>query len=452
MLMCVILVEGFVTISAEILTIRQLLPMVGNSVIVTSLIIGIFLLFLAYGYRRGGQYQENYVEILKRNFMLAAIWLGIGLSYIFINLFFAGFRNYISTEILVALLMYLIIVTAPLVYILGQTVPITMNLIKEVKPVGAIGGKILHLSTMGSFMGAVLTSLLLMNYLGVAATVFINFCLLAILTILLFVDKKKEGIRIISLSVAFIIVFAFNIYNEKQTFITTNTYANYEVIKTGKDTLLRINGSHSSLLTPEGHGFPYIELIKRILFQDLQLTNKDILVLGAGGFTLSAAGTHGNKFTYVDIDKDIEKVVKKHFLNTIRGAFVASDAREFLNLTPKKFDVIISDVYSNQRAIPAHLLTQEYFSQIKNKLQKSGFAIFNIIARPTLDDAYSRRLDNTVRSVFGGCMSIPIKYTNTINNIVYVCKNEARNAENTQDVYTDDLNRATLDFFNALTK
>ena len=43
----IIFLEGFVSISVEILAIRQLIPMVGNSVIVTSLIIGIFLLFLA---------------------------------------------------------------------------------------------------------------------------------------------------------------------------------------------------------------------------------------------------------------------------------------------------------------------------------------------------------------------------------------------------------------------
>lgn len=50
----ILILEGFVTISVEILTIRQLIPFYGNSVIITSIIIGIFLLFLAFGYWRGG--------------------------------------------------------------------------------------------------------------------------------------------------------------------------------------------------------------------------------------------------------------------------------------------------------------------------------------------------------------------------------------------------------------
>ena len=87
-LLFIVLLEGFVTISVEVLVIRQLIPFVGNNVIVTSLIIGVFLLFLAIGYWRGGQYRSGYRHILLTNFTKAAICLGIGLSYAFTHLFF----------------------------------------------------------------------------------------------------------------------------------------------------------------------------------------------------------------------------------------------------------------------------------------------------------------------------------------------------------------------------
>ena len=60
-------------------------------------------------------------------------------------------------------------------------------------------------------------------------------------------------------------------------------------------------------------GFEYIELIKRILFQDLQLSGKNILILGAGGFSFTADGNLNNKFTYVDIDPDLNNIVTKYF-------------------------------------------------------------------------------------------------------------------------------------------
>src|SRR3990167_10155016 len=85
----IILIEGFTSIAIEILTIRQLLPVAGGSVIVTSLIIGIFLLFLAIGYDRGGRTQGDLYFILRRNFFISGIWVGVGLSYLFITFFFA---------------------------------------------------------------------------------------------------------------------------------------------------------------------------------------------------------------------------------------------------------------------------------------------------------------------------------------------------------------------------
>ena len=154
LLLVIILLEGFVTISVEILTIRQLMPVVGNSVLVTSLIIGVFLLFLAYGYKRGGDYTSGYREKLQSNFTIAAVLTGTGLSYTFITFFFGGAYYFLKMYILVTLTAYLLLVIAPIVYLLGQTVPITVNLFKHEneKSIGAISGKVLHLSTMGSFL------------------------------------------------------------------------------------------------------------------------------------------------------------------------------------------------------------------------------------------------------------------------------------------------------------
>ncbi len=448
-LLFVILVEGFVTISAEILTIRQLIPVVGNSVVVTSLIIGVFLLFLAYGYRKGGQYQKDFVGILKTNFTKSAVWLGAGLSFALIDLFFNVIHHYLRVGVLVALLIYLLLVTAPLVYFLGQTVPITMNLIKNVKSTGAIGGKILHLSTLGSFLGAVLTSLFLMNTFGVAWTVVVNYLLLASLVLITFKSFKKDGLKIFILCCASLVVYQLNVSAENKLFIKTNSFANYKVIKDGESKILQLNNSFSSRLTADKKGLAYIEYIKSILFEDLALTGKEILVLGAGGFTLSAEQEKGNHFTYVDIDPDIKEVVEDHFLRPISGEFVAADARTFLNETSKKFDVIISDVYSNKTSIPTHLVTKEYWTQIRNALQPGGVAILNIIARPTLEDDYSRRMDNTIRSEFRRCMVAPFKYSDEVSNIIYLCKEIQEAGENKKELYSDGLNQSALDYFKA---
>lgn len=443
----IILIEGFVTIAVEMLVIRQLITVVGNSVIITSVIIGVFLLFLALGYYKGGRYKANYGEVLKNNFTVAAILLGVGLSYLFIQIFFYYSFVWLTSNTLLALAIYLLVVIAPLVYFLGQTVPITTNLFRAGHHIGSVSGKVLCISTLGSFLGSICTTLVLMNFFGVAWTVYVNYLLLVCL--FLFISNPKEDwLRLVALIILSIIILLINVGMEKKIFIRTNNYGDYQILKniyyqpTQVGTLLNINNSPSSFISTEKKGFAYIEIIKQILFQDLQFTKKDILVLGAGGFSLSAESTFGNRFTYVDIDGELPDIVKKGLISKIKGEFIHDDARKFLQFTTRKFCAVVSDVYSNHYTIPFHLLSAEYFQAVKKVLLPGGVAIFNIIANPTLQDNYSRRVDNTIRSVFQNCMSIPHPYTNGPANIVYIC---AAKSNTDQTIYTDNLNRSMLD-------
>jgi predicted membrane-bound spermidine synthase len=452
LLLIVILIEGFVSIATEIITIRQLVAVVGNSVVVTSFIIGVFLLALAYGYKYGGRYVDNYTAILQRNFIIASGLLGLGLSYSFIILYFNYVETNITTHSIYILVSYLLLIVAPLIFLLGQTVPITMSLFGQELRAGIIGSKVLHISTIGSFLGAVLTTIVFMNLLGVAWTLIINCLLLLLAAVVINKNIKAQLLNIVSIAVIVPIIYWVNIELIKGDMVFSNAYSNYNVIdpfetrdgRVGKT--LSINGSDSSFIENDNlSGFKYIEKIKKIVFDEMQLRNKDILVLGAGGFSITAAGTHENNFTYVDVDPDMHKVVAKNFSSKINGNFVASDARVFLRTNQKKYSLIISDTYGGKRSVPAHLLTKEYFGLLASNLDQSGVVIFNMIIRPTLDDPYSQKVDSTVRAVFNSCMVSPLKYSDKLSNVLYICKNNlsAQRAE----VYADNLNRASLDVY-----
>lgn len=444
----IIFLEGFVSIATEIVTIRQLLPVAGGSVIVTSLVIGVFLLFLAFGYHAGGRIEKNLSQSLRRNFMIAACWLGIGLSYPFITLFFYFTQKLLGFHILYPLIAFLLFILAPLIYLLGQTVPITMNMVKQNRSVGLIGGDTLSLSTLGSFLGAILTALVFMNYFGVAWTLFINFICLLMLSILL-TESKFFPIQILFSLFVIAIVFAINVYLESKLFLLTNNYANYRIAEVHQnfhqEKYLQINDSYSSFINEKKQAYPYIEIIKRILFQELNLRHANILVLGAGGFTLSAEDDYQNHLTYVDIDSQIKNISVPRFVSKLNGEFIADDARHFLQSTTKQYQAIVVDVYSNTRTIPAYLLTREYIHAIQARLMPGGTVIFNMVAKPTLSDPYSKRIDNTIRSVFKNCMVIPQFYSDQITNILYTCHNTVNQVERT--VYTDNRNSSTTDSF-----
>ena len=447
----ILILEGFVTISVQILTIRQMIPVVGNSVIVTSLVIGVFLLFLAIGYYLGGQHKTNYRHTLIRNFIIAGSFIGIGLSYKFIQSFFLSSHAMLNLPPLWTLTCYLLIIIAPAVYFLGQTVPITTNLFKPNPHVGSISGKVLFLSTIGSFLGAVLTSLALMNTIGVAATVCVNYLFLTLLitTLLSNYNQPSSYIPLILSMILIPAVYQFNIQFEQRYFISANAYSNYRISHMNqapsnkKFTIFHINQTHASIISKDLEALPYMQEIRKILFKDLKLKNKNILVLGAGGFTLSAKSSHGNHITYNDIDKRILPLVKKHFLKNINGNFIPGDARHLISTTNKLYDIIISDAYSSH-SIPYHLITRNHLINIKKALTASGIAIFNIIAKPTLDDPYSSRVNRTILSVFHNCMIMPQQYDSKPENILYVCKKSKW--EQDTITYTDDLNKAALDY------
>lgn len=450
LLFFIILIEGFVSVAIEILVIRQLIPVAGTSVLVTSLIIGFYLLFLALGYYYGGCRLSNFATILQRNFLIAAIFIGIGLSFLFVQNFFIIFNELLASKVIFVLSCYLLLIIAPLAYFLGQTIPITMNLMQQEKLAGSVGGKVLFLSTVGSFFGAILTTLLMMEYLGVAWTVVINAVSLLFLSWLLFDGAKEKIFWFAIFTLVSFLIYRVNVVSEKQLFVQTTNYANYQVVKRvhfidRKGDLLLINNSPSSFLDINKSGFAYIELIKKILFQDLKLHGKNILVIGAGGFTLSAATTNNNQFTYLDIDPKILKIVNKNYLSRINGKFIGGDARVFLPNAKNKYDVIVTDAYSNLFSIPPELLTAEYFNNIKQALTKEGIAVFNFIIDPFLQDAYSKRIDNTLRMVLQNCMSVPLDFSQKLTNVIYVCKPNVSSLD--QHIYVDNKNPATINYF-----
>lgn len=383
----------------------------------------------------------NFEKKLSQNFFWAALIAGMGLSVFFIsNCFLIGIK-YLSLSFLPILTGYLFLIIAPTVYLLGQTIPITTNLFKEKNRVSEISGNALFINTLGSFFGAVFTSLILLHFFGVAFTIFLN-CVLMLLLSLLLKESKLTDIDIFIMMFIVLAAYLLNIDFESHTFIKTNDYGNYQVQKTPTLKTLKVNFADMSRISPDNKGAPYLEKIKTILFHEMHLRHKDILMIGAGGFTLSAEGLFDNHITYLDIDPQIKSFVETHFLGKpIKGDFVSEDARLFFYKEGMPYDVIISDTFKALNALPTYLLTQEYFKQLYDRLKPGGLAIFNIIASTFLEDQYSAGLDSTLTSVFKHCMKIPLSFDKAYTNIIYICKKSTQHT--TQTLYTDDKNQSS---------
>lgn len=433
----ILFVEGFVSLAYQMLYIKQMTPYVGNSVEVVSWIVGVFLIALALGYKIGGKPVKSVENALSKNFLIAAIMGGMCLSFLFVELVFNSFSKIIPPYYL--MILYCFLIVAPTTFVLGQTIPLMTNHIKG-STVSEISGNVLFLSTVGSFLGAIVTTNIILKYFGVSTTIVVSASLLLLLNVIIAKNKK--------FSLLILVIGVFSLYNfnnkyENISYVATNQYASYEVLRyeKAKIRILRSNQANSSLLENE-QKYGYIKLLDNVLFQNMKLKDKNILVIGAGGFVISK-DVHDNKFTYVDIDPAVKDIAEKYFLGEkINGEFVAADGRAFINTTDKQYDVIMVDAFSSDKSIPEHLSSVEFFSKMKEKIVDKGLLVVNVIGRRDMSDSYTQNTYKTITSVFPYCFIQSSAYSSAVTNIQFICNN----VKDIGKIYNDDRNNSNSDF------
>ncbi|MBI2264760.1 MAG: polyamine aminopropyltransferase [Armatimonadetes bacterium] len=110
---------------------------------------------------------------------------------------------------------------------------------------------------------------------------------------------------------------------------------------------------------------------------------RKVLILGGGeGATLREALRHKTleSAVMIDIDREVVELCAKHLPHCAAGAFSDpravvryEDARKFLENSPEKYDVIISDLTEPFTDSPSHFLfTREFFSIVSDRLANPG--------------------------------------------------------------------------------
>lgn len=438
LLFAIVFIEGFCSLGAEVIALRQIIPHLGSSIVVTAPTIGFFLLALALGYQAGARIAGDYLAVVAKNFLIAAALTGAGLAGISVDLIFDALQP--------APLAYLVFIGAvlcPLAWLMGQTVPILSNLMKHERT-GEASGYALYYSTLGSFLGSISLSLLIMQWLGVSAAV--SLCALFLLAGYVLLSARNGRALLAALAVLLPTVAA----QAWPRPVIETAYANYSVIPVKINGMVeprafRNNNSLASLIDrsePPRYA-RYVRHIRDILLEALAFRDRRILVLGAGGFTLSHREPD-NHYTYVDIDPAIREIAESKFLGEAAlGEFVVDDARHFVVSSQQRFDAAIVDVYSSHSSIPGHLVTREFWLGTRGVLTGEGVMIANLILDGKLASPYARNLLATIESVYGRCAVEVLHRSQPLSNVIVVCHNGNQPRE--ASLYVDERNSADFD-------
>lgn len=466
-LFLVIILEGYVVLSSELLAIRQTIPFVGSGTDTVSIIIAAVLMPLAFGYQAGGKFKPGFDEKGKyrtirgkliSNLFISMLILFVGLSYMLINIFFLGLiESGVANRLLMTTIYSTIFLVYP-VYLLGQTIPLISNYFSKEK-LAQVTGKILFFSTMGSFLGAVFSTLVLMSTIGVHYTVAVNFVILAGLIILL--SKKKfseKNIAVVAIAGAAIYLNSGQIM-EIFNIVENNKYNSIAYIEEEKDgdieRHLILNNNASSMFSEKGRKHEYIEAIEKIAIHSIPETEdpKKILVIGAGAFTLGFEDEKNN-YDYLDIDGSLQRLSEELILKKPLGenkTFHPVPARAFLSKTEKLYDLIVLDAYLGALTLPEHLVTKDFFEHVKTKLKDGGVVTANFIMSPNFKNAFSRNVDNTFRAVFENTSRYSVSHDYDVwnqeadktDNVVYIYTHHPEFKSGS--IYTDNKNRVFYD-------
>lgn len=416
LLQLIVFAAGFASLGVELAASRLLAPFFGTSLLVWANLIGVILIYLSVGYWLGGRWADSDPRRRTLLIILAAAGLAVGiLPFIaapLLALAVPALAQFNAELGLVSFLGVVILFAVP-VTLLGCVPPFALRLAAhDIKTVGATGGGLYALSTIGSILGVYVTVFWLIPTFGTRVTFFAFAAILLLVALSGFLRVRAPLLAAVTL--AFLLIALSLQLLERNASIkplanvvyeTESPYNYIQVIDENGLRLLTVN---------EGQAYQSVYYPNTILlggYWDLFLVTpyltsaeppRSLLAVGlAGGtvtkqFGLVYPGIH---MEGIEIDPELVRVGREWFaMNEPNLNVIVGDGRAALRRTDSRYDVIVLDAY-HQPYIPFHLATVEYFAELKNHLSERGVLAINA-ARTRTDTRLVAALAATLRQVF----------------------------------------------------
>lgn len=151
---------------------------------------------------------------------------------------------------------------------------------------------------------------------------------------------------------------------------------------------------------------PYVHLMDEMMILHAEQVNERPLrsfFAGGGAYTQPRAlRKHfpDSEIVVAELDPAVTRVAKQHLFYDARwDRIYHADGRQVLMRMPENyFDVIVGDVF-HDIAIPQHLLTSEYASLVRSRLQANGLYVLNVVDA-TPDPRLVKSIVKTLQTAF----------------------------------------------------
>ncbi len=427
-------VGGAGTMTVELAAVRLLAPWFGTSQIVWTNVIAVVLLALAAGYLAGARLASRPEPLA----LLGRALIGAGLLAALLPAV-APFVSELFVPRDVALHEAAGLVTwgslaascllfLPPALLLGTVAPLAVEAVQhsEHGRAGRAGGEVLCVSTLGSLAGVFGTSHLWIPWLGLRGTFLLAGVVLvaAGLTGLLVAragTRRAAALAAVALAGAAFWPASTPRLGPKTTLLA-RAESPYQTLRVVEDTswdeplrFLQVNegfDSYQSVWAPRTgllpRGFYYNDFALPAFWSEAQGPWR-VLVLGLGAGTAwrVLAGAHPAGVELFGVGIELDPVVvelARTWLDLphedphleVAGGL---DARLGLRQLAGPFDEIVLDCYANQVEMPPHLVTLEFFAEVRERLGPGGWLVANL-GGFGFEDPIVAAVANTVATAF----------------------------------------------------
>ena len=453
----VLLIAGISGLSAmiyEIVWLRLLIPILSSSTYSFSVILAVFIS----GITIGSYIVYRIIDRIKNPYrFLGYCQMGIVITILLSMPFYERLPYYIwsaigdpatssasySYYIFIQFFFVFLLIIIPTIF-MGMTLPIASRLcVTEVKNTGRVIGNVFAINTLGTVIGSLAAGLILIPLIGIKNTLQFAVLLNLVLALIVLLTKKlvsqKMKIAVLSILGVSILIYFGNTRQDSWAYSIMlsdvprkinrikppNSYADFYslaedhdkihyyqegvngtivVAQKNKETYLFTNGKGDANSISDLSSQISLGLTPIILHP----SPDSVFVIGYGaGTTIGHVMLH-SRVKYGEVAEISDEVIDaSKYFNDINGEplrnknlrVIRDDGLSALLVSPRKYDVIISQPSNPWSAGMGSLFTQEFFQTCKDKLHKGGYVAqwFNLYE---MDDKSLKLILRTALSEF----------------------------------------------------
>ena len=391
---------GALTISGQIILIREFLIISNGNELIISIVFCFYLLYMALGSWVSGQFVINRKKELPA-LLLFYILLGIIFP---LSHFMLSFSKVIFTippvELISFIRLFIIVavILAPFCTVSGCVLPLCIKILSRNHPLKNGVSLAYIFESIGAGVGTLIISIFLfpklqpvtLSFLLASCCLFTGFLVSAILVN----GKTRVFICIVSLifSIFYMVLTLSDIPQQQYKKIQwqniefldgKNTKFGYlDAIDIGGQTSIYANGD---LLATAGY-FESANSLVRIIHQQIPEAENILLVGGAlNGFIHVIQKFYSGEIDYVEMNNELLSFAKPHFKKNFFDILKSDnlkmhhvDERTFITKTDKRYDIIVINKPSPSSISLNRFYSYEFFAQLNKILKKDGIVVFEI--------------------------------------------------------------------------